>query len=209
MPELSLRYRLLLFLYSNSNIAGCVLALFGLGLYFGGIIDRGWGLITAGLYGMGWIGWYRRKAEVGPMATDMSAEMLHDAFTRLVATAKTLPPEAKSKLTSIEQRLAGLLPRLAELRESADARAAHTISQTVLSYLPDAINRYLKLPPAFAALHVVTDGKTPTKLLIEQLGVLDQTLGEIETNLYSGDAVALAANGRFLSDKFGNTRSLF
>ena len=58
-----LKLRLLLFLYSTANIAGCALALLGPALLFAGVIGPGWGFITAGLYGAGWaVGWAARSA---------------------------------------------------------------------------------------------------------------------------------------------------
>jgi hypothetical protein len=58
-----LKLRLLLFLYSTANIAGCALALLGPALLFAGVIGPGWGFITAGLYGAGWaVGWAGRRA---------------------------------------------------------------------------------------------------------------------------------------------------
>ena len=47
--------RLLLFVYSNGNIAGSVLALLGPALLFGGVVREGWLLITAGLYAAGFL----------------------------------------------------------------------------------------------------------------------------------------------------------
>ena len=49
----SLPHRLRLFFYSNGNIAGCLLAMGGLGLFFGGVIHAYWWAIVAGLYGVG------------------------------------------------------------------------------------------------------------------------------------------------------------
>ena len=43
----------LLYLYSSRNIAGCVLALLGLGAYFGGVINQWWLPICLGLYAAG------------------------------------------------------------------------------------------------------------------------------------------------------------
>ena len=58
--------RALLFLYSNANIGGCLSALLGPALLFGGVIGPGWMWITAGLYGVGALGGtlLRRTPEV-------------------------------------------------------------------------------------------------------------------------------------------------
>ena len=53
MDTNSLPRRLQLFLYSNGNIAGSLMAMGGLGLFFGGVIHAYWWAIVAGLYGAG------------------------------------------------------------------------------------------------------------------------------------------------------------
>lgn len=53
MEPLKFSQRPVLFFYGTNNIAGCLLALGGLVLYFGGVIEAYWWLIVAGLYGRG------------------------------------------------------------------------------------------------------------------------------------------------------------
>ena len=53
MQPLTFSQRLMLYLYSANNIAGCVLAIGGLVLFFGGVIHAYWWAIVAGLYGVG------------------------------------------------------------------------------------------------------------------------------------------------------------
>ena len=67
--ERPLKLRLMLYLYSNANIAGCALALLGPALLVAGVIGPGWLLITAGLYAVflvlavrGYIDWRRSMA---------------------------------------------------------------------------------------------------------------------------------------------------
>src|SRR5262249_34997450 len=55
VSERPLKLRLLLFLYSTANMVGCAFALVGPMLLFAGFIDRGWWLITLGLYGAGYL----------------------------------------------------------------------------------------------------------------------------------------------------------
>ena len=57
--SLSFPQRFQRFLYSPGNIAGCLLAMGGLGLFFGGVIQAYWWAIVPGLYGVGALAWPR------------------------------------------------------------------------------------------------------------------------------------------------------
>src|SRR5262249_41356431 len=61
MQPLTFSQRLMLYLYSANNIAGCLLAMGGLALFFTGVIDAYWWAIVAGLYGAGSLGWPRSE----------------------------------------------------------------------------------------------------------------------------------------------------
>ena len=53
--DLTLKDRVLLFLYSTPHIVGCLAALAGLGLLFAGVIDKYWWAIVPALYGGGYL----------------------------------------------------------------------------------------------------------------------------------------------------------
>lgn len=197
------RTRIWLFLYSNGNIAGCLLGLAGIGVYLFGIIDRWWLPITAGLYTAG----YFAAPPVDPLRlrTEISEGMLRQALDELIGSVrKRIPAEALRLLESIRTTLEAVLPKLAELKgmRRLDDPQAFTVGQTVTRYLPDALDSYVRLPPAYATAHHLPSGKTPRQALLEQLGLLDAKLKEIADDLFRGDAEALALNGRFLEEKF-------
>ena len=194
--------RFWLFVYSNGNVAGCLLGLAGIALYLLGIIDRGWLPISLGLYAAG----YFAAPAPAPVRINnaVTVETLLAALDQLIAaSSKRLPAEALSLLGNIRATIADILPRLAELKAALPLDTAHsfTIAETVTRYLPDALDSYLRLPPMYAVAHHV-DGKTPKQLLIGQLSLLDAKLKDIGDDLFRGDAEALARNGRFLEDKF-------
>src|SRR5271163_2358584 len=118
MNQLSTGQRLQLFFYSTGNIAGCLLAMGGLGLYFAGIISSYWWAIVAGLYGAAVIGWPRSNLAAMAEQTELSTEMLAQQVRKLVeSVARGLPKDALDTLRSIEETLSELLPRLHELRD--------------------------------------------------------------------------------------------
>ncbi|RQO45070.1 hypothetical protein DBV14_24425 [Variovorax sp. KBW07] len=201
MPERSLKLRALLFLYGNANILGCALALLGPALLFAGFIDRGWLLITAGLYVAGLL-LGRKAPELERRIEDsLSIEQTLERLDHVVAQAQPhLTEDMRKSLDSVRGSVGEVLPRLVGDRSNGDD--LFTVRETVLRYLPETLANYVALPPAFRITHAVKDGKTARQLLGEQLGLLDAKLREIVANVASSDAAALVANGQFLEKKF-------
>lgn len=194
--------RFWLFLYSNGNIAGCLAGLVGIALYLLGVVDKGWLLITLGLYVAGYFA--APAPDPVRMRAMITVDTLRDALEELIRDSRQrLPAEAIALLESIRARMEAILPRLTELQAALlqNSTQTFTIAETVTRYLPDALDSYLKLPPMYAVAHHV-DGKTPKQHLLGQLHLLDAKLADIADDLFRGDAEALARNGRFLEDKF-------
>jgi hypothetical protein len=201
----SLPRRLQLFLYSNGNIAGSLMAMGGLGLFFGGIIHAYWWAIVAGLYGAGVLAWPRNDLARMAERTELSTEMLAQQVRKLIdSVAQGLPKEALEFLRSIQATLSELLPRLEELRERGiiSAKDSFTVVETVRRYLPDTLAAYLRLPKFYAQMQTLADGRTATQTLLQQLQVLDTSLKDIAKSAFAGDAEALISNGQFLQNKF-------
>ncbi len=214
-----LKLRLLLTLYSNANILGCVLALLGPALLFAGLIGPGWLAITActevsagnvlaitaGLYAAGWLlGWASRRApEIERHIEDTLTveETLARLDTLAARAAPHLAAEMNGHLRSVRSSIAEVLPRLLGERRLHDANL-FTVRETVLRYLPETLANYVALPPAFRTTHVLKDGKTARQILADQLALLDAKMREIVANVASADAQALLANGQFLEMKF-------
>lgn len=197
--------RLQLYLYSTRNIVGCCLGMAGLLLLFAGVIGPGWPLIVLGLYAAGVLGWPRNRLAEAAVNSEVSADKLVQHLDRLVnRVAKGLPDAALALLRNIQATLEELLPRLRALKDSGalSAQSAFTIQETLRRYLPDMLAGYLKLPPAFARLQPLKDGRTAAQALTEQLRLLDDSLKQIAREAYAGDADALIDSGRFLQQKF-------
>lgn len=197
--------RLRLFLYSTGNIAGSLLALGGLGLFFGGVIHAYWWAIVAGLYGAGVLAWPRNDLALTAERTELTTAELAQQVRKLVdSVANGLPKEALDLLHAIQGTLNELLPRLEEMRDRGiiSAKDSFTVFETIRRYLPDTLAAYLRLPKFYAQMQTLADGRTATQTLVEQLGVLDTSLKEIAKNAFAGDAEALVSNGKFLQNKF-------
>jgi hypothetical protein len=205
---MSNRQRLLLYLYSNGNILGSILGLVGLGLYFTGIIHNFWLLIVLGLYGIGVLAAPRSQTQELCLRHQLDSEELRQELEELVhAIRRKVPKEISDRVVSIKNTIVEILPYLQRLDESN--YNLYTIRQTALEYLPETLENYLKLPRAYASMHVTKEGKTAQKLLVEQLDLLDQEMKSIAQEFYGNNTEQLVAHGRFLEEKFERSGTLF
>lgn len=121
-----------------------------------------------------------------------------EATERRIATAA--PSTVTARVHRIGTRVAEMVPRLD--RMGVASREAHTVVATATSYLPEAVDAYLRLPRDFADTRAVSQGKTSLMLLCDQLDLLAITLGKISDAMSRQDANALIAHGDFLAQKF-------
>jgi len=198
------KLRLLLFVYSNANIAGCALALLGPALLFAGVIGPGWLYITAGLYAAGWaMGWAgKRTPDIERRIADTLgvAQTLERLDGLIRSVTPHLTPDMNGHLASVRSSVAEVLPRL--VGERGFDNDLFTVRETVLRYLPETLANYVALPPVFRTTQSLKEGKTARQLLGDQLTLLDSKMREIVANVAGADAQALLANGKFLEMKF-------
>lgn len=115
--------------------------------------------------------------------------------------AGRVPPSVQARVERIVTTVHRTLPRLDEL--GPGSQQAHAVMATVTSYLPDALDAYLRLPRSFADRRPVSAGRTALVLLCEQLDLLAQVTDELFEATCRSDVRALQAHGRFLAEKFG------
>ncbi len=198
---MNIRTRLLLYLYSTRNIVACGAALVGPALLFLGVIQEGWLLITAALYGVGYFATPAPHVLDTGLVQPLSFDAMLEQFDRVIKEAASqLQPVMLARLDSIRHSIGEVLPRLAEQR-GFDANL-YTVRETIIRYLPETLANYVALPPMFRVTRVLKDGKTARELLLDQLAVLDDQMKEVVGNVARGDADALLANGQFLEAKF-------
>lgn len=114
--------------------------------------------------------------------------------------AGRVPPAVTARVHRITETVEEMVPRLDRL--GVGSQQAHTVVATATSYLPEAVNGYLRLPRDFADRRVVAHGKTSLLILCDQLDLLGATLDKISDAVSRADAAALVAHGQFLSEKF-------
>jgi hypothetical protein len=133
-----------------------------------------------------------------PTSADISAAV--DAIGPRIAGR--VPGIVVARVDRIVATVRETVPRLGSL--GAGSRDAHSVMATATSYLPEALEAYLKLPRSFADRRPVDGGKTSLMVLVDQLDLLAVTMEKIRDAVYRSDAEALVAHGRFLAEKFGH-----
>ena len=193
------------FLRSRHNAAGLVLAAGGVGLYAAGVVAGLAALpVTAGLYVLGAVAVPRRRAVLDPYPEDATdtADVGHALDDLLRSMAGRLPSEIFDQVASIRRSI------LVTLQDVAGAAVADPnvflIRQTALSYLPEALNGYLAIPPGYRD-RSLEGQKSAREVLVEQLSLMDRKMREAAEAIVADDAQKLAVHGRFLADKFGGS----
>jgi hypothetical protein len=110
-----------------------------------------------------------------------------------------LPPEAETLVVRIE----GLLAQAERLLASGDhgEEASFALRETERRYLPDTLKAYLDIPSA-------RRDPTSETMLVEQLRLLERATAQRLAALAESAETALAANGAFLTERFGPLETL-
>jgi hypothetical protein len=194
--------RVTLYFYSNANLWGSVAGFIGLGLLFGGVIERGWIFIVAGLYLSAAMLAPRARATGVELNERLGAAEIKARIDTLIrAVGGNAAPTTVAKIESVRDQMLELLPRLEANAGSAD-KDLFQLRETVFRYLPESVDAYLKLPRLYRQFHVVRDGKTAEVLFAEQITLLEKEVSEVGARIYQAEAQGLLAQGRFLDQKF-------
>jgi hypothetical protein len=109
-----------------------------------------------------------------------------------------LPTEAEALVSRIE----GMLAQAEQLLASGGSdEAAYALRETERRYLPDTLKAYLDVPPA-------RRDETAGTMLVEQLRLLERATAQRLGVLAESAQIALAANGAFLTERFGRLDAL-
>jgi len=189
-------------LYSSKNIVGSTLALFGLLLFFTGVVTSFfWPFVVVAMYGIGALLW-PGPPQVALAGTSFDPDSIRHSLQRTMSIAGgKLSPQLQSKLQEIADTITGILPHYTEF--PAGSPDLFVVGRTATDYLPSALQAYLNLPRAYATLHKMPNGKTADEVLGDQLTLLSSKMDEVADAVHKRDSDALLANGRFLEEKFG------
>lgn len=197
--------RIPVFLYTNKNLVGSGLAITALGLYLGGIISDFWWAIAAGSYGIGALATPSSPTMEVEMKSRMADAEIIAGLSTIAARARRVVPEAVvPDIEAICNILISLVGATAKSEVDGDTKYAVRTAAT--DYLPNTINKYTKMPPAFRAIHRGTDGKSADQMLGEQIHVLRTSLEKSAAAFADSDAAELKANGKFLNERFSQSQ---
>ncbi|MEW6765857.1 MAG: hypothetical protein AB1344_08750 [Pseudomonadota bacterium] len=191
------------FLYSRENDIGSAMGIAALALHFQGTVTELWPYIVATAYTAGYL--LGLSISTRTASQEKHTKQLDDIerdLAHLYEQVKfRLPREARDRVHAIITVIEHLLPTL---RHGITANQnGFIVRRSVESYLPDMLEAYLRLPREFANSHRLSNDRTPTESLIEQLTLLENSLIKIEFELLHEGSQALLAHGRFLEEKFG------
>lgn len=194
----------MLYLYSNKNIVGSALGITGLLISFGLVLagSQTWLFaIIPAMYAIGALITPNSPTYQLALQNQTTIEEIHEELERLMRKIQgKVSEEILAKVNSIRLSILDILPLIVDV--NAANHDIFVIRQTALDYLPNALENYLNLPPAYARLHAVRDRKTAQQLLLEQLDLLDHEMKEIVADFNQDNTQKLMAHGRFLQDKF-------
>ena len=143
-------------------------------------------------------------AETPPSDADDIPELrrqLEGLVARVRQSAGRLPIAAVPQILELADLLDKVLlyvERQRTLGASVDTRALVTVSSAIEDYLPTTIDAFLAIPFDGEPEHAPA-----AELLMSQLALLENGMGDVATAVFAGDAHRLAVQGRFLETKFG------
>lgn len=190
------------YLYSGKNIVGSTLALFGLLLFFTGVVTSFfWPFVVIAMYGIGAL-LAPGPPKVALAGTSFDPDSIRRSLQRTLSISSgKLPPDLQARLQGIADTITGILPHFSEFPPGSPD--LFVVGRTATDYLPSALQAYLNLPRAYATLHKMPNGKTADQVLGDQLALLSSKMDEVADAVHKKDSDALLANGRFLEEKFG------
>lgn len=195
--------RLPLYLYTNKNIAGCICAIVAIGAYLTGVIHDFWWEIAIGAYAVPALAVPGQRETGVSLDQQMSDAEIVSNLKRLAdRSQKLLPADTSKDVGDICGMLETAIPAISA--KNLPDQLAHDVRTTATEYLPQTIDAYLRMPPAFRNIKKLQDGKTATQIFQEQIALLKSHLQSVVNDLAANDATALLANGRFLREKFAN-----
>lgn len=145
--------------------------------------------------------WLGLEVPLRPELPDDDPETLRNALQFTVDAARG---RVNEPVRAAIDRVVTAVEAVLAVWDEADTgpELAYTLRATVTQYLPDTLERYLKLPQDFRTQRAVRDGRTPQDLVVAQLGTLADELESIAEDVHLGNAQELAAHGRFLDERF-------
>jgi hypothetical protein len=143
-----------------------------------------------------------RRTPPAPSTPDLGAS-LHQLADRV---RPSVPPAVLARINRIATTVDEIEPRLDDMGfANVDA---HGVVRTATSYVPEALDAYMRLPRSFADTRKIQGSKTALAILCDQLDLLAAKMDDVRDAVYRRDAQALIEHGQFLEARFATGADL-
>lgn len=198
-------WRIRRFLGSPGHVVGALLAIVGIVMLNAGLISGllGAGVIAA-LYAIGYFLASRPQitADFG-VAPAKDADKIEVGLDQMLATVRRrVSPDIYQVVLSIRDAIVFTLDHAGEMQTDPDIYA---VRQTAMTYLPEALSKYISLPRAYAERQIIESGKTSHDILLDQLRLMETKAHEVADAVIERESQRLVTHGRFIADRFGES----
>ncbi|MFJ2745054.1 hypothetical protein ACIO3O_35970 [Streptomyces sp. NPDC087440] len=192
--------KLLGYLESRKNLAGCGAGLLGLVLTFTGVAGAYWPLVVAGLYGAGALVAPPERVEVPGFGGEGAAlDLLRADFARLrtyvTSVTPDLPPVPARRLTELTGLLDALLSHGGWER---DPESLHILGRAVREDVPEAVDTYLG---ARWWTRLTPGGDPPEKHVVRQLSLILRDVRTLAAGVRDEKGLRQESLTRYLEDR--------
>ncbi|MFH8365914.1 hypothetical protein [Streptomyces sp. NPDC018031] len=194
--------RVLGYLESRKNLAGCAAGLAGLGLTFAGVAGAYWPVVIGGLYGAAALVVPPERPESPEFpdpAEQLEAVRTDFATLREYLGEVSLPPAAGGRLTELTDLLEALLePGWVGDALARDQDAVHSLSRSIRQDIPEAVDTYARTR-WWTRLNPGTE--PPERHLERQLGLLYDEADALASALRDTESRRQETHTRYLEDR--------
>jgi hypothetical protein len=117
-----------------------------------------------------------------------------------------IPASLQARVLELCTELEGLLQQWERSKGSLSLQDSFHARHIAISYLPEALNTYLSIPPAYATTRVIENGKTAQDIFKDSITELEAKVRQLGDDLASQDAHAFLVHSKFLKQKFGDSK---
>ncbi|MFO1226793.1 hypothetical protein [Roseateles sp.] len=114
-----------------------------------------------------------------------------------------IPAPLAARIQQLCKRLEGLLDQWERSKGHLPLQESFHARHIAISYLPEALNTYLSIPPKFATTKLLANGQTAQQTFEGVLAELESKVEQLGDDLASQDAQAFLRHSEFLKQKFG------
>ncbi|MFG2996409.1 hypothetical protein [Streptomyces sp. NPDC048340] len=200
--------RVLGYLESKKNLAGCACGVAGLGLTVTGVAGTYWPVVVAGLYGAGALIAPPERVPPPPPEPGRQLDAIRGQFERLreYVAEVDLPAAAAGPLAGLLELYGALLePGWVADALATDPEAVHALSRAIAQDVPECVHTYDRTRwwTRFTA-----GGESPERHLERQLSVLHEEAERMTADLRDAEARRQQTHTTYLEGRGESGRGL-